>query len=253
MRITLITLLILTFMSCAPEKTANADALVLLNKLGMIEQFDAAIEKFTPENLASQLLPSQTTAFEAYKEKYFASSTEDFLVSELMKVWSPEEIQQAASLKAEDLDDKFEDKIRETDKYIEKRYDDIYLAGHALLSGIEVIASPNQSTPFSYLKVNRPNGFYPVEAYDFHMLQRMHIAEDPIIDGSELKNTTIYDYNTGDYGLSIPETDKLDNLFQLHFADSPKTPIILILANRIMTVWDRIPTPNQGQIILYTT
>ncbi len=224
----------------------------LLTKLEITEAFEQAVKPYLPHTLYPQLAPEQEKAFKGYQEKYFRQSVEEWLISEAEKRWTTTEVQ---DMLKQPLDTVLEDnkqKIKELDGAIEERMDAIYLDAHQLLSGIEITGLPNPADPFAYFTVQRTDGWYEVDSYDFWMLQRMHIKKQAFIPADELGKLKIEAITLDQVLLAWKPTALQVQVLASHFSKPSPSPLCLISKQRIICILQDLPAMQDATLLLNT-
>lgn len=241
-----------------PDPTAESSPLStslyrdLLTKLEITEAFEKAVQPYLPRTLYPQLAPEQEKTFKEYEEKFFQQSVEEWLISEAEKRWTTTEVQEMLKQPLNTVLEDYKESIKALDRAIEDCMDAIYLDAHQLLSGIEITGVPNPADPFAYFTVQRRDGWYEVEAYDFWMLQRMHIKKQAFIPEDKLGKLKMEAITLDQLVLAWIPTPSQVQALATHFSKPSPSPLCLISKQRIICILQDLPPLQDATLILNT-
>ncbi|WP_313368427.1 hypothetical protein [Sphingobacterium mizutaii] len=211
------------------QKPENGDATKFLETMGVSEQFFEAIDAYRLENLPEYTRNTET--FAGYQLKYADTAIGERLIELLKKIYQEAELQKFKGMDADSIYEYDKSKFKSFEKLIEDFYDEIYLEANRLLSGVQITGTPNQTRPFEFFTVNRPNGLYIVKAFDSYMPQNIQIKQEALIKPAQFLSIEAIDQEIR-ITLSAPDQE----LISRHFLTNSDEPLALLLKQRIINI-----------------
>ena len=211
------------------QKPENGDATKFLETMGVLEQFFEAIDAYRLENLPEYTRNTET--FAGYQLKYADTAIGERLIELLKKIYQEAELQKFKDMDSDSIYEYDKLKFKSFEKLIEDFYDEIYLEANRLLSGVQITCTPNQTRPFEFFTVNRPNGLYIVKAFDSYMPQNIQIKQEALIKPAQFLSIEAIDQEIR-ITLSAPDQE----LISRHFLTNPDEPLALLFNQRIINI-----------------
>lgn len=212
-----------------PPSSNDTHATQFLKKMGILDQLFEAIAPYRPENIAAEA--KNTEMFLDYKQKYADLEIEKRLISLLKQFYSESDLQKFRVMDADSIYEADKSTFKSFEKQIESLYDDIYIAGNRLSSGVKIVGSPDQSRPFEFFTVERQNGIYVAKAFDSFMPQNIQLSQAALVDPLQFVSIVAKDQE-----IQIELSAESQELISKHFQDNPYEPLALLLNQRIINI-----------------
>lgn len=243
-----ILIIIMSSVSCSSQNYKDDDALIFLNKFDFVDQFIENSKPFAPLfHLDKENLNKSISEFQ---NKYSSEAIKAKLVQFIKETFSKEELSKMKDLDADAIVDLDKEKFKSFEKKIEKLFDDQYIEGNRLLSGIEITGIPNQSRPFEFFTVNKPNGLYIASAFDSYLPQNVQISQEPLIKGSDFLSSRTSESESQQIFIELDPKDQ--NTIIKHFSNLQKEPLALIINKRIINIISDTPKINNNILVIYS-
>ena len=211
------------------QNSDDTIAIQFLQKMGILDQFFEAIDAYRPENLSEET--KNTEMFLAYEKKYADLEIEKRLIGLLKQSFHDSELQKFKDMDADSIYDYDKSKFKAFEKQIESLYDEIYIEGNRQQSAVKIVGTPDQSRPYEFFTVERPNGIYVANAYDSYMPQNIQLSQEPLIAPIHFISM-----KTVDQEIRIKLSTEGQALISEHFLSSPYDPLALLLNQRIINI-----------------
>lgn len=212
-----------------PPNSNDTQATQFLKKMGILDQLFEAIAPYRPENIATEA--KNTEMFLDYKQKYADLEIEKRLLSLLKQFYSEADLQKFSVMDADSIYEADKSTFKSFEKQIESLYDEIYIAGNRLSSGVKIVGNPDQSRPFEFFTVERQNGIYVAKAFDSFMPQNIQLSQVALVDSMHFVSIEAKDQE-----LRIELSAEGQDLISKHFQDNPYEPLALLLNQRIINI-----------------
>lgn len=212
-----------------PPNSNNTLATQFLRKMGIFDQLFEAIAPYRPENVAVEV--KNTERFLDYEQRYADLEIEKRLISLPKQFYSESDLQKFSEMDADSIYEADKSKFKSFEKQIESLYDEIYIAGNRLCSGVTIIGTPDQSRPFEFFTVERENGIYVAKAFDSFMPQNIQLSQAALVD--PIHFVSIVDK---DQEIQIEISAEGQELISKHFQNNPYEPLALLLNQRIINI-----------------
>lgn len=212
-----------------PPNSNDTHATQFLKKMGILDQLFEAIAPYRPENIAAEA--KNTEMFLDYKQKYADLEIEKRLISLLKQFYSESDLQKFSVMDADSIYEADKSTFNSFEKKIESLYDEIYIAGNRLSSGVKIVGSPDQSRPFEFFTVERQNGIYVAKAFDSFMPQNIQLSQAALVDPIQFVSIVAKDQE-----IQIELSAESQELISKHFQDNPYEPLAILLNQRIINI-----------------
>lgn len=212
-----------------PPNSNDTYATQFLKKMGILDQLFEAIAPYRPENIAAEA--KNTEMFLDYKQKYADLEIEKRLISLLKQFYSESDLHKFKVMDADSIYEADKSTFKSFEKQIESLYDEIYIAGNRLSSGVKIVGSPDQSRPFEFFTVERQNGIYVAKAFDSFMPQNIQLSQAALVDPIQFVSIVAKDQE-----IQIELSAESQELISKHFQDNPYEPLALLLNQRIINI-----------------
>ncbi|WP_313191864.1 hypothetical protein [Sphingobacterium sp.] len=215
-------------MSILPNSN-NTLATQFLRKMGILDQLFKAIAPYRPENVAVEV--KNTERFLDYEQRYADLEIEKRLISLLKQFYSESDLQKFSEMDADSIYEADKSRFKSFEKQIESLYDEIYIAGNRLCSGVTIVGTPDQSRPFEFFTVERENGLYVAKAFDSFMPQNIQLSQAALVDPIHFVSIMAKDQE-----IRIEISAEGQELISKHFQNNPYEPLALLLNQRIINI-----------------
>lgn len=234
--------------SCSSQNYKDDDALIFLNKFDIVDQFRESSKPFAP--LFQLTKEDMDNSVSEFQNKYNPEVIKAKLIQFIKETYSKEELSKMKDLDADAIVDLDMEKFKSFENKIEKLFDDQYIEGNRLLSGIEFTGTPNQSRPFEFFTVNKPNGLYIASAYDSYLPQNVQISQEPLVKGSDFLSSRTSESESQQIIIELDPKDQ--NTIIKHFSNLQKEPLALIINKRIINIISDTPKINNNILVIYS-
>ena len=243
-KFTLFIFIIMGNFGCRAEKQRpDSTSLLILERLGIIMQFDDALQAYSPAHMEQIIRNKNTPEFADYKKKYFSKPIQDTLVVLFQKQFNDAEIEKFSKMIPEDIHANSPDKFDRFERDLEDLYDAIYTDATRLISGIHLNGQqPDPSKPFAFFSVDRPDGIYVVEGYDSYMPQNMKIPAEPFLASTQIKQLIGLELAHNMPGLRLTVSEETGNW--MHDNLPKKQDVKLLLVNDGKAILLMSPDPD---------
>lgn len=225
----------------------NSEAYLLLKKFDFESQIINAYHELLPQELKE----SQADLLIEIEQKYNQQEIRKTLLNFFQQVYSHDELKRFSSMEPESIIEDNQNKFKELENKLEEYYDQIYLDVNRALSGIKIIDIPNQSKPFEFFTINRPDGIYVATAYDDYLPQNIQIKPHPLIPAAKFISIEILRIdtftNTIKIQLDLNDQDLIEKILQDQHAD-----LVLIIEKKLLAIIRHEPFFQNNSLILPT-
>lgn len=222
--------------SCAQKNNSDNQTIRILEKLGVMENFQNAVKDFTPEALVNKNATIDSNSLASYKSKYFEPDLSHVLAKQMETIYSKEELDMIEPLDPEAMISHDPNKFKSFEDRLEKLYNEIYIDCNKLLSGIQETGQANPEKPFEFFTIKRPNGIYLVEAYDSYLPQNSKIATNALIDAKNFIDPQFEEISMASYGISFQLKESDQKLLDELLNKDPKTIVALIVNEKMVSL-----------------
>ena len=212
-----------------PPNSNDTHATQFLKKMGILDQLFEAIAPYRPENIAAEA--KDTEMFLDYEQKYADLEIEKRLISLLKQFYSESDLQKFRVMDADSIYEADKSTFKSFEKQIESLYDEIYIAGNRLSSGVKILGSPDQARPFEFFTVERQNGIYVAKAFDSFMPLNIQLSQAALVDPKQFVSIVAKDQE-----IQIELSAESQELISKHFQENPYEPLALLLNQRIINI-----------------
>ncbi|WP_099367942.1 hypothetical protein [Sphingobacterium sp. 1.A.4] len=232
----MILLIFLSLFGCDAASQDEVNTKAILQKLGVLEQFQQAVKDINPTALKEKYKSINQQDLQAYEEKFFKPSMDSLLINKFESIFSEKEISKMQHQTSEEIMSKHSKKYELFEYELEIMYDERYLDAQRLISGVKEIGKPDQANPFAFFTIEKPNGVYHVEVYDSQMPQNSKFNPEPLLPAHHLSQVEFVEVAPYSFGISFQLADgdikKIDQLK----SEDPKTVLALIVDQHLVSI-----------------